>query len=105
MKLLTAANIKLLKKYPLGSQDSAGDDAKILVKFFCPWNQWTWYATEAEFNEDGDILFFGLVRGHETELGYFTLSELQSVRGPFGLKIERDMHFDGKTIKSVQYDA
>jgi hypothetical protein len=43
-------------------------------------------------------MFFGLVEGHEKELGYFNLSELQSVKGPFGLKIERDMHFDGYVL-------
>jgi hypothetical protein len=34
-----------------------------------------------------------MVHGHEKEMGYFMLSELQSVKGPVGLKIERDMHF------------
>jgi hypothetical protein len=94
MKLITAENIKTFKKFPIGSQEKV-EDPKIIVKFFCPWNQWTWYATEAELQEDGDWLFFGYVVGLEKELGYFVLSELQSVKGPFGLKIERDMHFEG----------
>ena len=94
MKLLTAEIVKQLEKNPLYS----GDDKNIvpvIVKFFTPWSSWTWYATEAERQEDGDWLFFGLVDGLEKELGYFRLSELQSVRGKFGLKIERDMYFDG----------
>ena len=42
-----------------------------------------------EYNpEEG--LFFGKVHGIETEMGYFSLAELESVHGPAGLKIERD---------------
>ena len=29
--------------------------------------------------------------GFEKELGYFSLSELESVRGPYGVGIERDL--------------
>ena len=49
-----------------------------------------------------DIKFFGLVQGFETEWGYFVLSELESVRGPFGLGIERDLYFDPTTIGKVK---
>jgi len=43
--------------------------------------------------EDGDWLFYGLVDGFEKEWGYFSLKELESVRGPLGLGIERDIYF------------
>ena len=65
----------------------------VQAKFFAPWSNWTWYVLEAEKQEDGDFLFFGYVVGHENELGYFTLNELTSIRGSFGLKIERDLYF------------
>jgi len=38
-------------------------------------------------------MFFGYVCGFENELGYFQLEELESLVGPGGLKIERDIHF------------
>ncbi len=38
-------------------------------------------------------MFFGLVDGFERELGYFSLSELESVHGPYGVGIERDLYF------------
>ena len=41
------------------------------VKFFTPWTSWTWYGIEF----DGEDLCFGLVDGHEEELGYFSLSD------------------------------
>lgn len=87
MKLLTKENIKALP--PLYSQEDKGDEAVAHVKFFSTWSGWTWYATEY----DGKDTFFGLTVGFERELGYFTLSELESVTGPAGLKIERDRSF------------
>lgn len=45
--------------------------------------------------------FFGLVDGFEKELGYFSLSELESVKGPLGLKIERDLYFKPTTLKKI----
>lgn len=103
MKLITKDIEEELLRNPLYSNESKpADQVKIIVKFFTPWTNWTWYATEGSKTEDGDWRFFGLVRGHETELGYFLLSELESVRGPFGLKIERDMHFHDKTLAQAQ---
>ena len=93
MRLLTK---EIRKKLPaLFSQEEKGLDAMVVVKFFTPWTNWTWYATEF----DGEDLFFGLVDGHEKELGYFSLSELESVSGPAGLKIERDVYFYSKPVK------
>lgn len=86
MKLLTNEIKKMLPGLYSTEHDS---DPLAVVKFFTPWSNWTWYATEF----DGDDTFFGLVEGHETELGYFSLSELSSVRGPGGLGIERDRYF------------
>ena len=80
------------------STDGQGDDAEIVVKFFTPDSSWTWYATEF----DDEDTFFGLVRGHETELGYFSLTELQGARGPLGLPIERDRHFGSHTIEEAR---
>ena len=88
MKLLTKQIQNQLPE--LYAQDGQGMNAIAYVKFFTPWSNWTWYATEYD-PETG--MFFGLVDGLERELGYFSLNELASVRGPFGLKIERDLHF------------
>ena len=76
--------------------DSDPSDIDVVVKFFTPWSNWTWYATAGEKMEDGDWIFYGLVEGFETELGQWRLSDLQSITGPLGLKIERDKGFTGK---------
>ena len=100
MKLLTKEIIEKLP--PIKSteeRDSA--DIPIIVKFFTPWSNFTWWVTEGEAEldeagqETGEYLFFGYVSGFDRELGYFVLSELQEVNGPCGLKIERDLHFSG----------
>ena len=94
MKLITKEIEKKLLANPLYSTD--GNMVKgVLVKFFNPCGAGTWYVFEAEKNGD-DWEFFGLVDLYDKELGYFTLSELQSIHLPFGLSIERDMYFEGK---------
>ena len=45
------------------------------------------------------IFFFGLAIGLEIELGYWSLAELEQVRGPLGLPIERDLYFEPLTSK------
>ena len=95
MKLLTK---ELRRKLPpLYSQDSQGGKAVVYVKYFSPSSSWSWYATEF----DGEDIFFGLVDGHCKELGYFILSELESVNGPMGLPIERDLYWKPKTLEEI----
>ncbi len=91
MKLITKEILKRAK--PLGATDGV-KSKPILAKYFTPWTNWTWYAVEF----DGDDLFFGYVEGTDNEWGYFSLSDLESIEGPFGLKIERDLFFENKLI-------
>lgn len=98
MKLLTKAIRKQLPA--LYSQDGKGGDAVAYVKYFTPSAQWTWYGCEY----DGQDTFFGLVEGQFKELGYFSLSELKSVRGPMGLPVERDLHFKPTKLSEIAPD-
>jgi len=97
MKLLTKDLAKRLP--PLYSQEGLGEDAVAAVKFFAPWTTWTWYATE--YNPE-QRLFFGLVIGQEPELGYFSLDELEALRGPGGLRIERDLNWEPRPLKECR---
>ena len=89
MKLLTAELRATLPS--LYSQEKV-KDAIVHAKFFTPWTKWTWFATEGS-EQDGGFLFFGYVIGQDEEWGYFQLEELESLTGPAGLKIERDLSF------------
>lgn len=76
----------------------AQTDPLVRVKLFTPWTRWTWYVIEW----DGEDLCFGLVDGFERELGYFSLNELASVRGPGGLRVETDLHFTPVLLGQLQ---
>ena len=95
MKLMTK---KIIQRIPKLYATEKEDAPIVHVKFFAPWNAWTWYATEF----DGKDLFFGLVNGFEREWGYFRLSELESVRGPAGLRIERDRFFTPRPVGQIE---
>ena len=95
MHLLTKA---IRRKLPaLYTNEEKGTEALAVVKFFTPDSSWTWYASEF----DGDDLFFGLAVGVEPELGYFRLSELQSIRGKLGLPVERDRFFKPTPLREL----
>ncbi|MBZ0308581.1 MAG: DUF2958 domain-containing protein [Anaerolineae bacterium] len=81
----------------LYSNEKAGLSAVAPVKLFTPDANWTWYPTEF----DGDDLCFGLVSGFEVELGYFSITELESVRGGMGLPVERDLYFQPTTLQEL----
>jgi hypothetical protein len=91
---------------PLYSQDGKGGKAIAHVKFFTPSSSWTWFATEGQpvLDDSGseiDFQFFGLVDGHDKELGYFMLSELEEVKGPMGIPVERDLWWKPKTLEEI----
>ncbi len=79
-----------------------GADHVPVVKFFNPLGEGVWLATE--LYADGDTLF-GLADIGEPELGSFSLVELSSLRLPFGMGIERDIHFTGDFPLSVWAEA
>jgi hypothetical protein len=80
----------------LYSQEAV-EDPIVRVKFFHPLSSFRWYVTEF----DGEDLLFGLVQGLEEELGYFSLSELESVR-VLGLPVERDLYFTPKPLSALR---
>ena len=93
MKLLTQ---EILRAVPaLYGQEDRGREAKVHAKYFTPWSNWRWYMTEYD-PETGRA--FGLVSGMAVEFGYFMLSELEELRGPVGLRVERDLYGAPETI-------
>jgi hypothetical protein len=103
MQLLTKELIKEFNIY--GSQENDSDPV-VIAKFFSPVGAGTWLATEFDPKTK---LFFGYVSlfntPHENEFGYFSLEELESIRLPFGLKIERDRYFSPAKLSEVKRRA
>ncbi len=83
--------LNLRAKYPLPqlNLDAPDIDYVAKLKFFAQDSFWTWYACTF----DGADIFFGLVEGVELELGSFSLSWLETLRGPLGLRVARDKYF------------
>jgi hypothetical protein len=99
-----------LKKLMLanGKRSARGErfDPFPAVKLFTPWGAATWLLSELD-PSDPDIAFglCDLGMGFP-ELGSVRLSELESVRGPFGLSVERDLAFlADKTLSAYAEDA
>ena len=90
MKLLTKEQrTKLLK-----NNATPDDDKKPVVKLFSPVGAATWLLSSIDEND----IAFGLcdLGMGEPELGFVSLQELQEIRLPLGLSIERDRHFRAK---------
>lgn len=82
----------------------AEPDPVPVVRLFNPCGAATWLATELD--EDGDTLFGLADLGFGCpELGYFSISEIEAVRLPFGLGIERDGTFRGQFPLSAYAEA
>ena len=99
MKLLTNELIKQIP--PLYEQEGKGENALAYVKLFTPDSNFTWYITELD-PEEG--LCFGLIVGFEKELGYFSLNEIEQIKGPMGLEVERDDSFQPTKLKNLGFD-
>ena len=89
MRLLTE---ELRARLPTLYSQEAESDPIVYAKFFLPGTGWTWYVTEGS-QEGEEFRFFGFVIGLDAEFGYFLLSELEGVRSPLGLTVERDLYF------------
>ena len=102
MKLLTQPQLKQLLEN--GIFKNAGKDHKPVVKLFLPGSDMTWLVTELLENEDTAFGLCDLGMGFP-ELGYFSLSELQSVKNKLGLTVERDSSFEAKFPLSIYTKA
>jgi len=75
----------------LGPQDTP--DAIVVAHYFLPGTRYDLWAIAYD-EDEGCPQFFGLVHHFETELGYVALSELETIRSPLGLPVERDLDWD-----------
>jgi hypothetical protein len=104
MKLLTKSIRETLLANGEAQAPVRGTEAEIdfmpVVKLFNPCGAATWLLTELD-PDDPDIAFGLCDLGMGcAELGSVSLSELESVRGPFGLGIERDRDWTPKKTLS-----
>lgn len=82
----------------LPTYDDMGDKPTASIKLFDPTGSWTWYIAAYD-PEDGNA--YGLVDGHEVEVGSFHMPELVEYRGRFGLPLERDLHWTPEPLDAL----
>ena len=77
-RLITPTLEERLKSYPLYSQDGKGKDAVCVAIFFI--GHVRWFVLEGQ-QEGNDTTLFTIVCGlHETEYGYTSVNEMESVK-------------------------
>ena len=98
MKLLT----KKIKEQATKQYDEGTDmEQMVVAKYFDPMGNWKWFLMNMHKDED---YCWGIVEGNEVEMGSFSMRELEGIKRPFGLGIERDLHFKPTRAKDV-WDA
>ena len=80
------------------NENKSPEETTVQVKFFNAGGVGTWYATEYDAENK---MFFGWADLGSPELGYFSLTELESYTGPLGLGIERDMYWSPTPLSEV----
>jgi len=98
MKLLTKELVERFNR--VGSQEEI-EDPLVIAKFFNPTGAGTWFATEYDPQSNNFFGYVSIFGDWNDEWGYFSLIELESLKGPFGLGIERDIYFKESKISEV----
>ena len=89
MQLITKELEELIPKM-YSDENTKLEDKIVYAKLFTPDSNWTWWILEYD---KAERICFAMVHGIEKELGYVSITELESIKGPMGLKVERDLHF------------
>lgn len=92
MKLITKEIEEAIKNTPYGSTENVElDDKKVIARFFNPIGAGTWYVLEDDSWDDGRVVFGAATLGYGLELGSISIDELESLKLPLGMSIERDI--------------
>ena len=94
-KILNSPNWEQLPL--LYTPEGEGPDALAQVRLIVPGDRRVWYVSAF----DGEDVCFGLVAELELSYDYFTLSELQALRGPRGETIQCDTAFTPQTLRQL----
>ena len=75
------------------------NDPIVYLKLFI--DGWSWYVTELSMDDD---TAFGYVISPfcSGELGYFSLEEIKSIKGSFGIGVERDLSFKPTKLSIIK---
>lgn len=115
MKLITKEIGRALELAYRRSGETGESGTEVLAKFFTPWAGATWYVTEGcpvdvdgepcPMGQEVDWHLFGFCDLGDrecAELGYVMLSDLQGLKGPFGLRVERDIRYSATLAEVLE---
>ena len=88
----------LLKQIPKLYETEEQNDPIAYVKLFL--DGWTWLITEISIDED--IAFGYVVSPFESELGYFSINEIQTIKNSLGIGVERDLYFKPCKLSTIK---
>lgn len=80
------------------TEDTPTDEKTLQIRYISIFSNWEWYV--CEYDKESKT-FFGFVKGHEDEWGYFSLQEFQEINEE-NLKIIRDENFTPITFKELK---
>ncbi len=89
---------EIKNKIPKLYETEKQNDPIVYVKLFL--DGWTWYITELSI--DNNICFGYVISPFESELGYFSLNEIKSIKGSLGLSVERDISFKPTALAIIR---
>lgn len=89
---------EIKKQIPKLYETEEQTDPIVYVKLFI--DGWTWYITELSIDED--ICFGYVISPFGAELGYFSLAEIQEVKGSLGIGVERDLDFKPQPLSQLK---
>ena len=92
--------LSIIKNIPNLYETENKEEKLCYVKLFLADSSWTWYIIEIDKQDNNTC--FGFVDGLEQELGYFTIRELENLRGQFGLKVELDSSFTPTQLSKIR---
>lgn len=104
MELLTE---EIRNQIPELASQEEREDPVVYVKFFVPFSNRIWLATEGEpvldeIGEEIDFEFFGRIYGREVQWGSWTLNDLLAVKDASGsVEVKRDPVFSPIPISEI----
>ena len=90
------------KKGEYTEEENPLDEHLVICKFFNAGGAWSWFCTEYDPVEKIFFWYVSIFGDYNDERGSFSLEGLESIKGQFGLWIERDMYFDEKPFSEVK---
>ena len=91
---------ELLNKIPDLYETERSINPICYIKLFTPDSIFTWYIIE--ISKEDKHTCYGLVKGFESEIGYFSLKELETIKGNLGLRVERDISFSPTALGIIK---